>query len=60
MDEKEFRRTIWRHRPITDIWNVGKGTAHRLEKYGVYDLYGVTKLPEKILYKEFGTNWPNF
>lgn len=56
LDEKEFRRTIWRHRPITDIWNIGKGTAHRLEKYGVYDLYGVTKLPEKILYKEFGTN----
>ena len=56
LDEEEFKRTIWKHRPITDIWNIGRGIANRLEKYNVYDLEGVTRLDEKILYKEFGVN----
>lgn len=56
LDEKLFRKKMWHHRPITDIWNIGKGIARRLEKYGVYDLHGITLLPEKTLYKEFGVN----
>ena len=40
----------------TDIWNIGKGIARRLEKYGVFDLYGITLLPKSLLYKEFGCN----
>lgn len=56
LDEALFREKLWHHRPITDIWNIGKGIARRLEKYGVYDLYGVTLLPEKTLYREFGVN----
>ena len=56
LDEQEFRDKLWHHRPITDFWNIGKGVARRLEKLGVYDLYGVTKLDEAVLYKEFGIN----
>lgn len=56
LNNEEFRRTIQTHQPITDIWNVGRGTANRLEKYGVFDLKGVTELPQKLLYKEFGIN----
>lgn len=56
LDENEFKAKIWHHKPITDIWNIGNGIAKRLEKYGVYDLYGITQLDEKILYKEFGIN----
>ncbi len=56
LDEVEFRKTIWTHRPITDIWNVGRGTAARLEKFGIYDLKGVSECPEDKLYKEFGVN----
>lgn len=56
LDEAEFDRSIWRHRPITDIWNIGPGIAKRLEKYGVYDLHGVTCLEEGLLYREFGAN----
>lgn len=56
LDKSEFINTVQQHQPITDIWNVGRGTAKRLEKYGVFDLKGVTELPEKILYKEFGVN----
>lgn len=56
LDEEIFRRTLWRHRPITDFWNIGAGTAKRLEKYGIYDLQGVTKMDRTALFKEFGVN----
>lgn len=56
MDEEEFKKTIWHHKPITDIWNIGRGIAKRLEKYNCYTLYDVSNLDEKILYKEFGVN----
>ena len=56
LDEEEFKKTIWHHRPITDIWNVGPGIAKRLEKYGIMDLYDVAHTDEKLLYREFGVN----
>lgn len=56
LDEESFHRTIWPHRPITDIWGIGPGIAARLAKYGVHDLMGVAALDEQILYREFGVN----
>lgn len=56
LDEERFKREIWRHRPITDIWGIGPGTAERLSKYHVYDLMGVAALDQRILYREFGVN----
>lgn len=56
LDEEEFRKTIWHHRPITDVWNVGHGIAAKLESMGIFDLYGIAKCPEHILYKMFGVN----
>ena len=56
LNEELFRQKIWHHTPITDIWNVGRGIAARLEKHGIYDLYGVAHADEKKLYKEFGVN----
>ena len=56
LDDAEFHRSIWNHRPITDIWNIGPGIANRLLKYGVKDLEGVSHMPSSVLYKEFGVN----
>ena len=56
LDEETFRETVWFHRPITDIWNIGRGTAKRLAKLGVYDLHGIAALPEECLFREFGVN----
>ena len=56
LNEESFRQTVWFHRPITDIWNIGRGTAKRLAKLGVYDLHGVAALPEDCLFREFGVN----
>ncbi|MCI8468110.1 MAG: DNA repair protein [Eggerthellaceae bacterium] len=56
LDEEAFRQRIWRHRPITDIWNIGAGIARRLAKYRVFDLKGVTEMDPDVLYREFGVN----
>lgn len=56
LDEKTFKEKIWHHKPITDIWNIGRGIAKRLEKYNCYTLYDITTIDEQILYKEFGVN----
>ena len=56
LDDESFRATIWRHRPLTDIWNIGPGIARRLAKYHVYDLKGVTEMDPDVLYDEFGVN----
>ena len=56
LDESLFKEKIWYHQPLTDIWQIGKGIANRLHKYGAYDLHGITMIPEAKLYKEFGVN----
>lgn len=56
LDLETFKKTIWYHEPITDIWNIGPGIAKRLTKYHAYNLHDVTLIDEKILYKEFGVN----
>ena len=56
LNDEIFKKEIWHHKPITDVWNISRGTAKRLLKYGVNDLYGITRLDEDILYKEFGIN----
>lgn len=56
LNEKLFKEKIWHHQPITDIWQIGRGIANRLHKYGVVDLHGITTVPEERWYKEFGIN----
>ena len=56
LDQESFRRLIWPHRPITDIWGIGPGTARRLAAHRVYDLMGVAALDERILYRELGVS----
>lgn len=56
LNEELFKEKIWHHQPITDIWQIGKGIASRLHKYGVVDLHGITTVPEERWYKEFGIN----
>ncbi len=54
LDQDSFRREIWFHQPITDIWQVGPGIAHRLAKRGIYDLAGVCAASTVWLQREFG------
>ena len=56
LTEEIYRETLWKHRPITDFWQVAEGTARRLAKYAIYDMGGVANAPQELLYKEFGIN----
>ncbi len=56
LDAESFRRDMWFHRPLTDVWGIGPGTARRLERFGVYDLAGICALSPKVLRREFGKN----
>ena len=56
LDEQRFLEQVQPHRPITDIWGIGPGTAERLARYHVYDLRGVAALSEELLYREFGVD----
>lgn len=56
LDEETYRKTLWDHRPITDFWMIAGGTARRLEKYGVFDMRGITRISPEVLYRTFGKN----
>ncbi|MDO4483529.1 MAG: DNA repair protein, partial [Clostridia bacterium] len=54
LSEESYRETLWQHRPLTDFWRVGPGTAARLARYGLTTMEQIAHAPEKLLYKEFG------
>lgn len=54
LDEESYKREIWFHQPITDIWQVGPGIAHRLARRGIYDMAGICAANPAWLKKEFG------
>lgn len=56
LDEDAFRERIWSHRPITDIWQIGRGTAEHLARLGIYDFGGVARADIDVMYREFGAN----
>ena len=54
LDEDDFKKTMWKHKPLTDFWRIGRGTAERLAKYGIYTMEDIALAPEDLLYKWFG------
>ncbi|MCR5826460.1 MAG: DNA methylase [Oscillospiraceae bacterium] len=65
LDEKSYRRLLWGHRPITDIWRVGPGIAKKLAENGMYTMGDVARCSlgkpyeycnESLLYELFGIN----
>lgn len=54
LDEKKYCDTLWHHRPLTDFWRIGPGTARRLASIGIIDMAGIAHADEKILRKMFG------
>jgi len=59
LDEKSFREKLWDHKPITDFWRFGPGTAKKLYAMGIYTLGELARFSEyneDRLYKIFGIN----
>ena len=54
LDENTYRCKLWNHRPITDFWRIGNGTANRLAHYCIYTMGGIAKANEELLYRVFG------
>lgn len=65
LDEINYRRLLWSHRPLTDFWRVGKGYAKKLEEKGLLTMGDIARCSlgnpkdyynEDLLYKLFGIN----
>lgn len=59
LDEMSYRRLLWDHRPLTDFWRVGPGTASRLLHYGIVTMGDIARCSlthEDFLYSLFGIN----
>ena len=59
LDEMSYRRILWKHRPLTDFWRVGRGYTKKLESHGIYTMGDVALTSiqnEDLLYKLFGIN----
>ena len=59
LDEMSYREKLWNHRPITDFWRVGRGTAARLASLGIDTMGQIARLSlqhEELLYRMFGIN----
>lgn len=57
LDEMSYRRTLWDYRPLTGFWRVGRGTAAKLETYGIYTMGDIARQSvenEDLLYRLFG------
>ena len=59
LDERSYRDLLWNHRPLTSFWRIGRGTASRLERFGVDTMGKLARLSlenEELLYGTFGVN----
>lgn len=54
LDEKMYCETLWKHRPLTDFWRIGKGIVSRLESLGIYTMGDIAHADEDMLYRMFG------
>ena len=56
LDEETYRQTLWDHRPITDFWRIGPGTARRLAKFGIHTMGQIASIDEDFFYQRFGVD----
>ena len=56
LNEKSYRETLWEHKPLTDFWRIGKGTAQRLESRGIYCMRDIANCSEQVLYSLLGVD----
>lgn len=65
LDEKRYRKFLWKHTPLTDFWRVGRGYTRRLYQLGLYTMGDIARCSigspndyynEELLYKTFGIN----
>ena len=56
LDEESYRKILWRYRPMTDFWRIGRGIAGRLERAGMLTMEDVAMADPALLYRMFGVD----
>lgn len=56
LTEESYRDTLWDHKPLTDFWMIGHGTASRLASVGITTMGQLAHAPEETIYHLFGIN----
>ena len=60
LDEESFRYLLWDHKPLTDFWRVGRGTAKKLEQYGMCTMGDIARfLHAKLQLVRFPAGYPD-
>lgn len=54
LDEETYKERLWNHRPITDFWRVGPGTARRLAELGIHTMGQLALAPQEPIYDAIG------
>lgn len=57
LDELSYREQLWEHTPLTDFWQLAKGTNSRLQELGLQNMGDIclqSLRDEEVLYKQFG------
>jgi len=54
LDEVSYKEILWDHKPLTDFWRIGKGTATTLQRYGITTMRQIAEMDEDFLYNTFG------
>lgn len=63
LDEHSYRQLLWKHRPLTDFWRIGKGISRKLEANGMHTMGDVARMSvsdfgyctgEDFLFRLFG------
>ncbi|MBQ7520890.1 MAG: DNA methylase [Clostridia bacterium] len=59
LTEADYKLLLWPHRPLTDFWQIGPGTARTLQSRGMYtmgDIAAMSLANEGYFYDLFGIN----
>ena len=54
LDEDTYKELLWDHKPLTDFWRIGPGTARSLAKMGITTMRGIAEADEDLLYRKYG------
>lgn len=56
LDGNSYQKKLWNHKPLTDFWRIGAGTAKRLAAYGIHTMGDIAHADEDFLYSLFGVD----
>jgi DNA polymerase V len=59
LDEESFRYLLWDHKPLTDFWQTGTGTAAKLATLGIHTMGELARFSlyhQDYLYEKFGVD----